>query len=48
MQALEYQMQQGMAEGMQQPLYLMPRTALHSYGTPLKANVALVSLLGIV
>jgi hypothetical protein len=40
-------MQQGMAEGMQQSLFLMPQTALHSYGPPLKADVALVRLLSV-
>ena len=37
MQALEYQMQQGMAEGAAQPMYLVPRSALHAYG-PLLAG----------
>lgn len=44
-QALEYQMQQGMAEGMQQPLFLMPETAQHSYGPPLQGNACTVRLL---
>lgn len=44
-QALEYQMQQGMAEGMQQPLFLMPETAQHSYGPPLQGNACNVRLL---
>ncbi|EIE26704.1 hypothetical protein COCSUDRAFT_11853 [Coccomyxa subellipsoidea C-169] len=45
--ALEYQMQQGMAEGMQQPLFLMPQTALHSYGPPLQGTACTVCLLSV-
>jgi hypothetical protein len=40
-------MQQGMAEGMQQPLFLMPQTALHSYGPPLRGDAVLVRLLSV-
>ncbi|KAK9916719.1 hypothetical protein WJX75_006211 [Coccomyxa subellipsoidea] len=45
--ALEYQMQQGMAEAMQQPLFLMPQTAQHSYGPPLQGNAVSICLLSV-
>lgn len=40
-------MQQGMAEGMQQPLFLMPQTAQHSYGPPLQGNAVSICLLSV-
>lgn len=45
LQALEYQMQQGMAEGGQQQAFLMPRSALHTYGPPLQSTCSLLRLL---
>ena len=45
MQALEYQMQQGMAEGAKQQVFLMPRSAAHSYGPPLQSACCLLRLL---
>ena len=44
-QALEYQMQQGMAEGGKQPVFIMPRTAAHTYGPPLQSACCLIRLL---
>lgn len=44
-QALEYQMQQGMAEGAAQALYLVPRSALHSYGPRLAGGACMLRLL---
>ena len=44
-QALEYQMQQGMAEGTAQALYLVPRSALHSYGPRLAGGACTLRLL---
>ncbi len=44
-QALEYQMQQGMAEGAAQALYLVPRSALHSYGPRLAGGACTLRLL---
>jgi len=44
-QALEYQMQQGMAEGGQQQVFLMPRSAAHTYGPPLQSACCLLRLL---
>ncbi|CAK0734996.1 hypothetical protein CVIRNUC_000513 [Coccomyxa viridis] len=43
--ALEYQMQQGMAEGGKQPVFIMPRTAAHTYGPPLQSACCLIRLL---
>ena len=45
MQALEYQMQQGMAEGGQQPVFIMPRSAQHTYEPPLQSACCLIRLL---
>ena len=45
MQALEYQMQQGLADGARQDVFLMPQAAQHEYGPPLHANVCIVRLL---
>ena len=45
LQALEYQMQQGMAEGRQQAVFLMPRSAAHTYGPPLQSTCCLLRLL---
>jgi hypothetical protein len=45
LQALEYQMQQGMAEGRQQAVFLMPRSAVHRYGPPLQSTCCLLRLL---
>ena len=44
-QALEYQMQQGVAEGVRSTLYLMPLAAQHDYGPELKADVCMLKLL---
>ena len=44
-QALEYQMQQGLADGARQDVFLMPRGVQHEYGPPLHANVCIVQLL---
>ena len=45
MQALEYQMQQGVAEAARQDLYLMPLAAQHEYGPELHSNVCVLKLL---
>lgn len=45
LQALEYQMQQGLADGARENLFLMPQSAQHEYGPPLHANVCVVRLL---
>ncbi len=45
LQALEYQMQQGMAEGAKQQVFLMPRSAAHTYGPPLQSACCLLRLL---
>jgi hypothetical protein len=45
MQALEYQMQQGVAEAARQDLYLMPLGAQHEYGAELHSNVCVLKLL---
>ena len=44
-QALEYQMQQGVAEGVRAGIYLMPLGAQHEYGPELKAGVCMLKLL---
>jgi len=44
-QALEYQMQQGVAEAARQDLYLMPLGAQHEYGAELHSNVCVLKLL---
>lgn len=44
-QALEYQVQQGLADGARQPIFLMPPTAQHEYGQPLQANACVIRLL---
>ena len=44
-QALEYQMQQGLADAARENLFLMPQSAQHEYGPPLHANVCVVRLL---
>ena len=38
-------MQQGMAEGGKQPLFIMPRTTAHTYGPPLQSACCLIRLL---
>ncbi|KAL0026624.1 hypothetical protein WJX77_011706 [Trebouxia sp. C0004] len=43
--ALEYQMQQGVAEAARQDLYLMPLGAQHEYGAELHSNVCVLKLL---
>ena len=45
MQALEYQMQQGVAEAARQDLYLVPLAAQHEYGPELHSNVCVLKLL---
>ncbi len=45
MQALEYQMQQGMAEGVRQSWYLVPKSAQHCYGPPMQAECCALRLL---
>ena len=45
LQALEYQMQQGIAEGGQQQVFLMPRSAAHTYGPPLQSACCMLRLL---
>ena len=45
MQALEYQMQQGVAEAARQDVYLMPLGAQHEYGAELHSNVCVLKLL---
>ena len=44
-QALEYQMQQGVADAARQDLYLMPLAAQHEYGPELHSNVCVLKLL---
>ena len=44
-QALEYQMQQGVAEGVRAGVYLMPLSAQHDYGPELKAGTCMLKLL---
>ncbi|GAB4814846.1 hypothetical protein N2152v2_001892 [Parachlorella kessleri] len=44
--ALEYQMQQGIAEGTRTDAFLMPLTARHKHGPELHANVCVLRLLG--
>lgn len=43
--ALEYQMQQGVAEAARQDLYLMPLGAQHEYGAELHSNICVLKLL---
>lgn len=43
--ALEYQMQQGVAEGVRANVFLMPLSAQHKYGPELKASVCVLKLL---
>ena len=45
MQALEYQMQQGIAEGTRVDAFLAPASARHSYGPELHAEACVVRLL---
>ena len=45
MQALEYQMQQGLADTARQDLYIMPMTAKHKYQPPLHATTCIIRLL---
>ena len=45
MQALEYQMQQGIAEAARQDVCLMPLGAQHEYGPELHSNVCVLKLL---
>ena len=45
MQALEYQVQQGMAEGIQQDVFLVPMGAQHEYGKELHASTCVLKLL---
>lgn len=44
-QALEYQMQQGVADAARQDLYLMPLAAQHEYGAELHSNFCVLKLL---
>ncbi len=45
MQALEYQMQQGLADAARQDLYIMPMGAQHKYEPPLHATTCILRLL---
>ena len=45
LQALEYQMQQGVADAARQDLYLMPLAAQHEYGPELHSTVCVLKLL---
>ena len=45
MQALEYQMQQGLADTARQDLYIMPMSAQHRYEPPLHATTCILRLL---
>ncbi len=45
MQALEYQVQQGMAEGIRQDIFLVPLGAQHEYGHELHASTCVIKLL---
>lgn len=45
LQALEYQMQQGVAEAARHDLYLAPLSAQHEYGPELHSNVCVLKLL---
>lgn len=45
LQALEYQMQQGVADAARQDLYVMPLAAQHEYGAELHSNVCVLKLL---
>lgn len=45
MQALEYQTQQGIAEGTRADTYLVPTGPRHSYGDELHSEVAAMRLL---
>lgn len=44
-QALEYQMQQGVAEAARHDLYLAPLGSQHQYGPELHSNVCVLKLL---
>ncbi len=44
-QALEYQMQQGVTEGVRTGIHLMPLGAQHEYGPELRAGVCMLKLL---
>ena len=44
-QALEYQMQQGLADAARQDLYVVPLAAQHEYGAPLHAMTCILKLL---
>ncbi len=44
-QALEYQMQQGLVDGARQNVFLMPLTAQHDFGEALQADACMIRLL---
>ena len=44
-QALEYQMQQGLADGARQDLYIVPLAAQDKFGPPLHATTCILKLL---
>jgi hypothetical protein len=45
LQALEYQMQQGLVDGARQNVFLMPLTAQHEFGEALQADACIIRLL---
>jgi hypothetical protein len=45
MQALEYQMQQGLADAARQDLYVVPLAAQHEFGAALHATTCILKLL---
>ncbi len=45
LQALQYQMELGIAAGMRVDAHLMPLSARHSYGPELHANVCVIKML---
>ena len=47
LQALEYQMQQGLAGAARDNVYIMPLGAQHSYGPRYQANACCVKLLSL-
>ena len=44
-QALEYQMQQGIADGTRHDYFLMPASAQHEYGAELHTECCVIKLL---
>ena len=45
LQALEYQMQQGIADGTRHDFYLVPASAQHEYGAELHSECCAIKLL---